>query len=195
MKFHCRDETRMPCSGFRRRHRTPVSAAWKSGSGSGRAEALTRTRLENIGQLIIRGERQRSKPAACTGAPILRMRRRSRPDAPRRQYAPSGEGALRVRAPEIPKPLPSHQAQSCARGWQYSPPSDDIRLRGPDTLMLSSFGSPFGNQNSQIRQSFRNSPAEPGETRTLVRSRGLEPPRCYPLAPQASASTNSAMTA
>ena len=29
----------------------------------------------------------------------------------------------------------------------------------------------------------------------LVRSRGLEPPRCYPLAPQASASTNSATTA
>jgi hypothetical protein len=30
---------------------------------------------------------------------------------------------------------------------------------------------------------------------SLVRSRGLEPPRCYPLAPQASASTNSATTA
>src|SRR5215213_10954296 len=29
----------------------------------------------------------------------------------------------------------------------------------------------------------------------MVRSRGLEPPRCYPLAPQASASTNSATTA
>src|SRR4026208_2549200 len=30
---------------------------------------------------------------------------------------------------------------------------------------------------------------------TLVRPRGLEPPRCYPLAPQASASTNSATAA
>ena len=29
----------------------------------------------------------------------------------------------------------------------------------------------------------------------MVRPRGLEPPRCYPLAPQASASTNSAMAA
>ena len=29
----------------------------------------------------------------------------------------------------------------------------------------------------------------------LVRSRGLEPPRCYPLPPQGSASTNSATTA
>ena len=35
----------------------------------------------------------------------------------------------------------------------------------------------------------------PGGLPLLVRSRGLEPPRCYPLAPQASASTNSATTA
>ena len=32
-------------------------------------------------------------------------------------------------------------------------------------------------------------------SRKMVRPRGLEPPRCYPLAPQASASTNSAMAA
>src|SRR5260221_13742164 len=33
------------------------------------------------------------------------------------------------------------------------------------------------------------------EARYLVRRGGLEPPRCYPLAPQASASANSAISA
>src|SRR5438105_961548 len=37
--------------------------------------------------------------------------------------------------------------------------------------------------------------AEAAKLQLLVRSRGLEPPRVAPLAPQASASTNSATTA
>src|SRR5581483_11171821 len=37
--------------------------------------------------------------------------------------------------------------------------------------------------------------AGPDESSRVVRSRGLEPPRVAPLAPQASASTNSATTA
>ena len=73
-----------------------------------------------------------------------------------------------------PKPLP-------IRGAKCSP-----------SVRASKAGTLRGPKEIQFRYSLKITKSY---EKTMVRPRGLEPPRCYPLAPQASASTNSAMAA
>jgi hypothetical protein len=77
-----------------------------------------------------------------------------------------------------------------------SPASADLRQRyyGKATDAPFDVATPAASPASRTGvPAFR--PARPDCTILLVRSEGLEPPRCYSLPPQGSASTNSATSA
>ena len=75
----------------------------------------------------------------------------------------------------------------CDRSWHGLPRSPEKRCdRGFFAERKEGVFPPSHNFNREL---FKRTGA------SLVREGGLEPPRCYPLAPQASASTNSAIRA